>query len=368
MKKTVVYDYQTFVNQKYGGISRYFCELATRVNKTDKFSTKVLAPAYINQYLKSMESNLVTGISIPFIYKTVRLRNTINREISKLVLKRSCPDLVHETYYSSEEITPKKTKIVITIHDMIHEKFSNTFFANAPILQLKIKAISRADCIICVSENTRRDLLELFDIDPLKVFVTHLGCSLSPNLQKKKEPKENTRPYILYVGHRSAHKNFSRFLQSYAFSKNLRQDFCVVCFGGSPFSQAELDQFSSYNLMPNQIRYIEGDDTVLTSLYTNAAAFVYPSLYEGFGIPPLEAMACNCPVVCSDRGSIPEVVGDAAELFNPYNPESIIEALERVLYVSDRAQALICLGRERVKQFTWENCVKKTCAIYELLL
>lgn len=368
MKSTVIYDYQTFLEQKYGGISRYFYELATRVNKTSAFSAKILAPAYINQYLRNVEPDLLFGVPVPPVYRTVRLRTAINQEISKFLLNRSCPDLVHETYYLSERLAPKRSQIVVTIHDMIHEKFSDTFFANAPIPQFKAKAIARADCIICVSENTRRDLLEIFNINPRKVFVTHLGCSLKPVLKKQTKLEKKEFPYILYVGHRSVHKNFSRFLESYALSTSLRQDFHVICFGSSPFSQAELEQFSSYNLSPNQISHISGNDTVLTSLYANASAFVYPSLYEGFGIPPLEAMACNCPVVCSDRSSIPEVVGDAAEFFDPDKPESIANALEQVLYTAARSQELIQRGKERVKQFTWENCAEKTCAIYESLL
>jgi len=366
MKSTVVYDYQTFLDQEYGGISRYFYELATRVTKTDDFSAKILAPAYINQYLRNVEPDLLIVMPVPPIYRTVRLRTAINREISKLILNRLCPDLVHETYYSSERLAPKRSKILVTVHDMIHEKFSNSFLPNDPTSRLKAKAVARADCIICVSENTRRDLLEQFDIDHHKVFVTHLGCSLKPDLKKLSKSEKLIRPYILYIGHRSLYKNFSGLLKAYALSKNLRRDFDLVCFGGFPFSKSELKQLAVYQMTSNQVRRISGDDKVLCSLYTNATAFVYPSLYEGFGIPPLEAMSFNCPVVCSDRSSIPEVVGNAAEFFDPYEPESIANALEEVVYSLGKAQTLSQIGAERVKQFTWEKCVEETRSIYAL--
>lgn len=368
MKVSVTYDYQIFSYQKYGGISRYFYELATHLSETESFKAKVLAPIHINQYLKTIDSKLISGFSIPSIYKTVPLRSIINREISKLILSRLCPDLVHETYYLPEKLAPKRAKIIVTVHDMIPEKFAHSALPNDPASLFKAKAVARADCVICVSENTRKDLLELFDVDPQKIFVTHLGCSLKQELQRPTQLIKPFRPYILYVGHRSLYKNFARFLRAYLTSKDLKRDFSLICFGGLPFSQEEREQFLAHKLTADQVQHLSGNDVLLASLYTNAAAFVYPSLYEGFGIPPLEAMACHCPVVCSDRSSIPEVVGDAAELFNPTEPESIATALERVLYSPERAQALIQLGVERVKQFTWKNCAEKTHAIYASLL
>lgn len=368
MKSSVVYDYQIFSYQKYGGISRYFYELATRISKTEKFKAKVLAPLYVNQYLMDIDPKLISGFSIPPIYKTVQLRTTINREISKLIFSHSCPNLVHETYYLPEQLAPKRAKTIITVHDMIPEKFAHATLSNDPASLFKAKAVARADCVICVSENTRKDLLSLFDVDPQKVFVTHLGCSLKREPQRQIQPIKPLRPYILYVGHRSLYKNFARLLKGYIISKDIKRDFSLICFGGLPFSQEEREQFLAHKLTDDQVQYVSGNDVLLASLYSNAAAFVYPSLYEGFGIPPLEAMACHCPVVCSDRSSIPEVVGDAAEFFDPYSPESIANAIENVVYSPERTQMLIQLGTERVKHFSWENCAQQTAAIYTSLL
>ncbi|MBW4694496.1 MAG: glycosyltransferase family 4 protein [Lyngbya sp. HA4199-MV5] len=368
MKATIVYDCQIFLSQRYGGISRYFYELASHFAQSDQFSTTVLAPLYVNQYLKKLAPQHLVGYPIPEIARTVRLRATINRGISSVILKKLCPDLVHETYYSLARISSKKAKTVITIHDLIHEKFGHAFPPSDLTALYKKRAIQQADAIICVSENTRQDLLERFDINPQTVFVTHLGCSIQPMPQKPLIRGESLRPYILYVGHRGEYKNFSRLLEAYAHSKHLKRDFSLVCFGGLPFSQAEREQFSKHKLLPEQVQYIRGDDVMLSALYTHASAFIYPSLYEGFGIAPLEAMSCNCPVVCSDRSSIPEVVGDAAAFFDPDSPESITDAIEGVLYAPERTQALIQLGKQRVKRFSWESCARQTADIYTSLL
>ncbi len=292
---TIVYDCQIFLLQRYGGISRYFYELASYFAKSTQFSTTVLAPTYVNKYLKKLDSRCLIGCPTPEISRTVRLRATINREISRFILNKICPDLVHETYYSLARVASKRYKTIITVHDLIHEKFSNSFPNSDFTALFKEKAIKNADGIICVSENTRKDLLEKFDVDPQKVFVTYLGCSFQSTLQKPILLREFLRPYILYVGHRGEYKNFSRLLEAYAVAKNLKHDFSLICFGSTPFSLIEREQFSKHKLTTEHIKQIKGDDVVLSSLYTHASAFIYPSLYEGFGIPPLEALVRSPP-------------------------------------------------------------------------
>ena len=183
---------------------------------------------------------------------------------------------------------------------MIHEKYSEYLQPDDNMSYIKLQAINRADHVICISENTRKDLIELTNIPQAKTSVVHLGFSLW--IYQRRGPKIINRPYLLFVGHRGGYKNFRRFLQAYATSKRLVQDFDVVCFGGFEFSSDELTFISSLGLTSNKVRRISGDDQVLANLYLNAAAFIYPSLYEGFGIPLLEAMSYQCPVVCSNAG------------------------------------------------------------------
>lgn len=364
----IVYDYQIFSLQEYGGVSRYICEVAARTAIAEGYNVKVAAFAYINKYLRNYNSDLVVGVPVPVVPKTTTIRSKFNAEIYKHWLQGNSPDIVHETYYSSKRLAPQNSKVVITVHDMIHEKFSRLFRKRDEISLIKAKAILKADHIICVSENTRKDLLEISNVDPLKISVIYHGCFLKASCSNSLGVVRVPQQYILFVGQREGYKNFQRLLQALASSQKLKDDFYLVCFGGGSFSCKELNQIQKLGLLEDRVKQLYGDDNTLANLYYNASAFVYPSLYEGFGIPLLEAMSFNCPVVCSNTSSIPEIVGNAAELFDPYEPESIAERLETVLYSSERINKLIQRGRARVKLFSWETCAKQTRSVYQSLM
>jgi glycosyltransferase involved in cell wall biosynthesis len=175
------------------------------------------------------------------------------------------------------------------------------------------------------------------------------------------------RPYLLYVGLRAGYKNFNRFIHAVASSKQLKDSFDIVAFGGGTFSDVELAAFRELSFKANQVRQIDGDDNCLASYYTHASALVYPSVYEGFGLPPLEAMAYRCPVVSSHASVLPEIINDAAEFFDPLNIEAMATAIERVVLSSVRTQALVDRGLERSQQFTWQKCVQKHMDLYVAL-
>jgi glycosyltransferase involved in cell wall biosynthesis len=130
----------------------------------------------------------------------------------------------------------------------------------------------------------------------------------------------------------------------------------------------ERQMIADAGLRPDQVVQMGGRDDILAALYQQAAAFIYPSLYEGFGIPPLEAMAVGCPVICSNSSSLPEVVGEAAESFNPLDQEDMLAAMEAVLDSPSRRSAIVAAGRARYQQFTWEKCARETEVIYRNLL
>lgn len=364
----VFYDYQIFCLQKHGGISRYIYEIASRINKIEEFQVKILAFAHINAYLKECNSEILAGFSVPSLPKSSKILEKINHELMKYYVSNKHPDIVHETYYSHQKVAPR-SKTVVTVHDMIHEKFNSLFAQrHRHLVKTKAAAIRRAERVICVSENTKKDLLEILDINPERVSVIHHGCSLqlSNNFQLSK--RILLHPYILYVGQREGYKNFQRLLKAYSNSPKLNENFVLACFGGGAFSPEELILMNELKLPEGKVMQINGDDNTLANLYSQASAFVYPSLYEGFGIPLLEAMLFSCPVVCSNSSSIPEVVGCAAEFFDPYEPESITNALENVLYLSDKAKSLVKFGTERVKNFSWDICAEKTRSVYLSLL
>jgi len=376
----VIYDYQVFSWQKYGGISRYIYEVATQLAQSDDIEVKILAMAYVNEYLKNYKSdnksNLIVGFPIPGIPKKriTELVGKFNQELSAIWLKKYPHDIFHKTYYNSENIvTDPRVKVIITVHDMIHEKFShffnskNIFNAQDRTSSIKKEAVQQADGIICVSENTKKDLIEILNVEPSKISVVYHGYSLTTYDSDTVAPNL-PQPYILYVGERGSYKNFNALLQAYANSRQLPNNFYLVCFGGGVFDRETINQISALKLPEGKVIQVSGDDKFLANLYKNAALFVYPSLYEGFGMPLLEAMALNCPVACSNTSSMPEVVGEAAELFDPNQPDNIAEALQNILFSTEKAKQLVELGTERIKLFSWEICAEKTKKFYLSML
>ncbi len=365
----LVYDYQAFM-QRYGGVSRYIYELATHISsKSDVFDVKILALAHVNEYLKNCSSlNLVVGLSVPALPKGMKIISNLNAEVSKLWLNSQPPDIVHETNYLFQKLAPKNTRVVTTVHDMIHEKFGQLFSIKDRYSERKNVSVKRADHIICVSESTKKDLIEIWNVPPKKVTVVYHGYSFNFGKSVQGNIPKISHPYILYVGFREGYKNSQNLLQAYASSKLLRNNFRLVFFGGKQFSHEELDSINALGLPADKVLQVSGDDSVLVSFYRNASVFVYPSLYEGFGMPILEAMSFNCPVACSNTSSIPEVAGNAAEFFDPYQPESIAAALEKIVMFRERREELVSLGLERVKQFSWEVCAEKTKSVYLSML
>jgi glycosyltransferase involved in cell wall biosynthesis len=365
----LIYDYQIFWQQKYGGVSRYFYDLSSRMAEDEDFSVKVLAGLHINQYLKNLNQikpELVVGTSLPKVPKTGTLLKQINKYFSKTWLAANPPDILHETFYSSDGVAPSHTVTVLTVYDFIYEKFH----PESRSVSVKAAAIQRADHIICISENTRNDLLEIFDLEPNKVSVVYEGIGLADAVKNSSQTEANLSPckleapYILFVGHRAGYKNFERFLKAIATSSTLLKDFKIVCFGSVPLHREEMKFANSLGIPEDTLLWFSGSDSLLESFYRGAAALVYPSLYEGFGNPPLEAMSAGCPVICSNTSSMPEVSGDAAEYFNPYEIESMRVAMETVLYDRNRVEDMITRGRERAQLFTLDKCAEQIRDIY----
>lgn len=364
----LAFDHQIFSSQVYGGISRYFSNLAQQLSYHDDIEMKVIAPLYVNSYLKNLNSEYVRGIPIRMLPKTGRLRSIINGLVAPIQIKAFGPDIVHETYYSFRAYAPAQALRVITVYDMIHERYAHMIPQSASLTAMKRFAVNRADSIICISENTRQDLLSFFGIPEEKVSTVHLGFDFLRQEINGPVDTGPSKPYLLYVGARHGYKNFDRLIQAYALLNLIRNHMNLVCFGGGSFTSAEKASFSDNHLSDKQITHVAGNDLDLAKYYQQALAFIYPSLFEGFGIPLLEAMALNCPVICSNISSLPEVAGDAAEYFNPENPEEIAKAIERVVDSSLYRSELINRGKVRCAQFSWKKCADQTLNIYRSLL
>jgi glycosyltransferase involved in cell wall biosynthesis len=248
---------------------------------------------------------------------------------------------------------------------MIHERIGPTAIVD-PTSRRKRLAVSRADHVICVSGSARRDLIELFDFEPARASVVHHGCWLAP--ETPSPAKISARPYLLFVGQRGGYKNFEGLLHAFATASVLRKDFDIVCFGGGSLSRHERSVIDRLGIAPGRVVHRYGSDEFLAGAYRQAAMLVYPSRYEGFGMPTVEAMTMGCPVACANTGSLPEICGDAAEYFDPLVPDAIASAVLRVLESPARRQDLVARGFERAGQFSWQACADKTARIYRSLL
>ena len=367
---SIAYDPQIFCSQTHGGISRYFCEIASRIGRLPDAQTTIVSPLHINSHLMTMPGNLVSGFKLPQTRFTRSPLRKLAMLIGDRILRSMNPDIIHETYYYPRHIGPRSARRVLTIYDMIHEKFASDFHTSDKTSSYKALAATRADHIICISESTRRDVVEILGVPIDQTSVIHLGyglmeCDSEISEAPKLSPKS---PFLLYVGNRGGYKNFLMLLRALANSKQLRTQFRLICFGGGAFSGAEIKAIRSCGLGTDQVIHLGGHDRVLANLYRKASAFIYPSLYEGFGIPPLEAMSFGCPVVCSNTSSIPEVVGNAGEYFDPRNPESMRLAIERVLASNEVQEDLRVKGRLRLTAFSWDRCAAETLETYNKLI
>lgn len=361
----IAFDHQIFGWQKHGGISRYAYELARHLSAMPGHEVAIVAPFQINDYLRPGEGLKVLGRAAPHFPQCGRIYRALGALPSRVLLARLRPDIVHETYYSRFRQAPASARVVVTVHDLIHEKFPEELSAFNPIRREKAAAIRRADHIICNSENTRRDLLEMFRIAPSAVSVVHHGGALLRG--DGNAHAETYDPFLLYVGLRGGYKNFRRLVEAYAASARLRAAFRLICFGGPPFSTAERAGFRGLGLADAQVIRLDGNDRVLAGLYRKAALFVMPSRYEGFGLPVLEAMALGCPVACSGTSSLPEVAGDAAEMFDPDSVDSIRHCLEALTSDTGLRAERIRRGYERAAQFSWRTCAEQTLRVYSRL-
>lgn len=365
----ILFDHQKFTDQNYGGITRYFANLALNLHNLEQ-DIKIIAPIHSNEYLLDLSHNIVVGRYTNF--SPHRLRNVLskaNTHLSQYYERRYNPDIVHETYYSDTRILKSKCKRVLTVYDMIHERFNSSFSSTDNTIALKKKAISRADHIIAISDSTKKDLIEMYNIDEKKITTIHLSWSesiIKANIKNKKPIID--RPYLLYVGARAGYKNFNSLVKSLSLSKKLKNNINLISFGGPSFDNEELKMMNDLNFDKNQIIHMKGDDSLLANLYQNAIAFIFPSFYEGFGIPPLEAMANKCPVISSNTSVMPEVIGNAAEYFNPDSVENLMYAIEKVVFSDIRKKELIQLGLDRVKLFSWKKCSNQTLSLYKTLL
>lgn len=367
MNKKIAYSFHTFTTQSYGGISRYYSNIIKEFCKTEN-QIKIFSPIYKNNYIKNLDKSIIGGLYVKqYPPKTQKIISQFNHTVSSIVINNWRPDIIHETYYYSGKIGNKCNARITTVHDMVHELFPDNYKKRDNTSILKQKSVDRADHVICISHNTKKDLINLFNTPEEKITVVHSGVDSYENKHIKKRNFVN-KPYLLYVGKRLGYKNFYNFLKAYSESTILKKDINIMAFGGGDFTKVELNMINKMDLSDQNVFHISGNDAALRDAYVNALAFIYPSLYEGFGLPPLEAMSYGCPVISSNTSSLPEIISDAGVYFNPESIEDIRYSIENTVYNTNIIESLVSKGYKRSKELTWDRCAKNTFKVYSKFL
>lgn len=377
----VLYDAQIFLAQKHGGISRYYYELAS-FSGSD-IETEIAVLYHRNEYLGKISKSLplpqgigsfLGGKSFPGRGILFNFKEKIcpsiapKKENEKILLKKidlEKPDIFHPTYYNNYFLDKiKSTPFVLTIYDMIHEIYPEYFVGDKTSF-LKRKLFDKAQQVIAISETTKNDILEIYNCPEKKIDVVHLASSLCPQ-QNISNGTKYPEKFILFVGDRWIYKNFLFFVTAISPLLKDDEDLYLVCTG-RPFNEIETDFFVQ-NEISRKILQVSASDAELATLYSNARVFVFPSLYEGFGLPVLEAFACSCPAVLSNKGSLLEIAGDAALYFEPKSASDIRNAVDKVLSSPSLRADLIHKGAQRLKKYSWAKTVEKTHEIYRKII
>jgi glycosyltransferase involved in cell wall biosynthesis len=334
-----------------------------------------------NQYalLVTDTAPLRAALRLPQNFECLRVRPTANMLRVACAMPRVCQrvgaEVLHVSY-TAPPISPCST--VVTIHDISYDFFPQ-FFSPRVRLLLSITvpfSCRRAARIIAVSKTTKQDLVKRYGIPPEKIRVIYeaAGEHFSPSVSAEAVTRARARyaggnRYILALGNIQPRKNLERLIEAFAAlvqDETTGDGLVLVVAGQSQWRGSDVYKKVKVKGL-EEIVFFPGyvPDNDLPSLYRGAEVFVFPSLYEGFGLPPLEAMACGTPVICSNTSSMPEVVGEAALLFDPYNTNALALALRNVLKDEARKQSLSAAGLNRAAQFSWEQTARKTLEVYK---
>ena len=292
------------------------------------------------------------------------------------LLSRVRPDLYHAPHYVLPVAVPSPA--VVTIHDCIHLMFPQYLPNRAAYAYAKATmwaAAKQSDCILTVSEASKRDILRFFNVPADKVVVVYNAIDERFSLEPQPEDVERVREryqldqrFVLYAGNIKPHKNLVRVIEAFAVLLTEDPELKLLIIGDEISKLPELRRAVHRHKLHKHVRFLGylPDDT-LAILYRLAAVFVFPSLYEGFGLPPVEAMASGTPVVTSNLSSLPEVTGDAAVLVDPYDVESIVAGVRRVLTDPVLAAEMRRKGLIRAREFSWARSVEKTLNVYRAI-
>ncbi|OHE09013.1 MAG: hypothetical protein A2513_03280 [Sulfurimonas sp. RIFOXYD12_FULL_33_39] len=353
MKFLIVYDNIIFSLQKIGGISIYWAEL---IKKLQLKKSKIVFYQSKNENIAISELDIETTLESKLSFKILRYLPFLKKIPSK--------SLFHSSYY---RVSLQKDIVnITTVYDFTYEYFRKGLAKYVHVKQ-KAFAIKKSDAIICMSENTKKDLMKFYpqiQKSKIKVIYNGVGCEFK-KLQNKEEYLNaefeilKDKNYILYIGdRRSSYKNFNIAVEVL---KELKE-YSFVVAGAQKFNKQENEIMES---IKERVHYFDKIDAKkLNILYNNAFCLLYPSSYEGFGIPVVEAMKSGCPVVGTNISSIPEVAGNSGLLVDDIKTESFIKEIEKLKNSTFRDE-LISKGFKQAEKFNWDNCFSQTYEFYE---
>ncbi len=367
-------DYTAAVRQG-GGIGRYTRHLIRTLARVDRDNRYILYSAGrdpdgyqwpANFRLRSLP---LTDRHLAIIWQRLRLPIPVELITGRVDILHS-PDFVLPCVW--------RAKKVLTVHDLSFMRYPEC--SSPALLDYLMRSVppsvSRADLVLADSENTRQDVIDLLNVAPDRVCVVYAGVEERFLVDSEEDDRDDVlgrygidRPYILGLGTLQPRKNFARLIQAYARLRERGIDQCLV-IGGAPgwLYQDIYDTIDALHLQGQVIMAGFVRDADLPALYRHADVFAFPSLYEGFGIPVLEAMACGTPVVTADTSSLPEVAGDAALMVSPFDVEALADAIWRLVDDSDLREGMVRRGYCRAARFTWETAAHSLLDVYGLLM
>lgn len=359
----IAFDEQVFAIQQFGGISRLFSELAKQYLSDPDFDVQLSAlhAPVINHYLLD-DPRLSSALQVRPVgsgYRALAHYFTTRRPRPEV-------DVLHNTFYLPHGLAGYPgAKRVVTIHDMIPELLPRTR-RRLDMITLKRRYVERADHVICVSQSTRHDLVRTFGSFSADISVIPNGVDPAFMPGAPPIPGLPSR-YVLFVGHRGQYKDADVLLRGFAKLAPAHSDMDLVFVGGGPLSRMEQSRIANLGLA-GRVHQFALADAQMAGAYGNAAVFVFPSRFEGFGLPAVEAMACGTATLLADGTSLPEVGGDAAAYFRPADSHDLARRLQALLEDPDVRTRLGAAGIARARQFSWRECASSTAEVYRRVL
>jgi glycosyltransferase involved in cell wall biosynthesis len=370
----VFFDEQAFLMQRAGGISRYITSIATELSKTGEIDVCIFGGLHRNVHLR--ETTAHSSLAIHGLLRKDPWRiNSLCASASRIwrrslfrKLRRQYRTLIfHPSYYEVDPILASQADAtVVTFHDMIPEWLATKRPSEkaSRLPTIKKNAADLATLILANSEATKDDILSSYPGLEKPVLVTHLASDLSEDqVISHPLPAIVSDSYFLMVGNRGGYKRGDSTIRAFAHLSKSNPGINLVAFGGEETLPEEQALLRGHGLM-DRWHHVRGNDALLASCYKHATALVYPSEFEGFGLPVLEAMSMGCPVITSTKKSIPEVGGESVLYVDPDNIPEISETMKLLLKVPDKRTNSINLGLERSKKFTWQKTALKTLESY----